>query len=119
MPKAKAKVRRIYVKAKTRVKAAKPSIAIAAGLGVPAAIVVVGGPPNPVPIWSSSIQNKGNELFVRLKNTYLGTYGSPSIGTAITSTGTKAGIAGFFVHWIANITGANRYLARMKMPFRI
>jgi len=63
--------------------------------------------------------NKIEELWRRIQITYTGGYmgqGSRNYGNAH---GSIAAIAGFGIHYIASITGANKYLARMKLPFRI
>lgn len=122
MAKLKGKVRRVGRRIKARVKAAKPSLAIIAGLGIPPAQVVTGasnqyGVKNS--IFSSGISDKWGELKNRFMITYLGDYQRPTIATAVQSTAVKAGVLGFVVHWLANISGANRYLARMKAPVRI
>jgi hypothetical protein len=111
----KSKIRRAGASVKRRVKAAKPSVAIALGLGSPAAMVLVGGSNQ----FSSGIPKSTQELVNRVKIMYLGTMNNPGVQTAVTSTAAKLGVAGFVVHGIANITGANRYLARMKWPIRI
>jgi len=75
------------------------------------------------PIWSERIANKSSELWSRIGITYLG-YDPMSQGdhvsfSGVRGAGTKGAAVGFGIHYVANITGANRVLARMKMPFRI
>jgi hypothetical protein len=66
---------------------------------------------------------------VELRNRFLITYmgmnsgnvqsRGPGVADVVQSTAVKAGALGFIAHWVANISGANRYLARMKAPVRI
>jgi hypothetical protein len=115
----KSRVRRFGGRVKRRVKAAKPSLAIAAGLGIPAVLVVTGS--------SNAYGTKGfstnwQELRARFQWTYLGGTdpgGNVNVGRMVQSTAVKAGALGFIVHYLANLSGANRYLARMKAPVRI
>lgn len=114
----KRRFRRFGGRIKRRVKAAKPSVAIAGGLAIPAVLVVTGS--------SQGYGNKGfstnwTELANRFKLTYLGTtQNTPvTVGNIVNSVAVKAGVLGFVTHFLANITGANRYLARMKAPVRI
>lgn len=116
MAKRKGKARRFGSRVKRRVKAAKPSLAIGAGLGIPPVLVVTGS--------SSQYGVKGfstnwQELKNRFMITYMGDYQRPTVGTMVQSTAVKAAALGFITHFVANITGANRYLARMKWPVRI
>jgi hypothetical protein len=118
----KAKARRIYVKAKHHVKTAKPSLLIIGGLAIPAAVVVTGtGNQYGVKGFSTSTQELRNRFLI----TYMGMTNQnvqsrgPNVGDIVQSTAVKAGALGFIGHWVANIAGVNRYLARMKAPFRL
>jgi len=107
---------------KRRATKAKPSIAVLGGLAVGPVQALTGSSSNygvKGAIWSVSGDKMG-ELWRRLQIEYTGTYmgggGPVNLGKA---TGTIAAAAGFGIHWLANILGANRVLARMKLPFRI
>jgi hypothetical protein len=114
--------RRIGRRLKRRVKAAKPSLAIVAGLSIPAIQVVTGASSqlslSRGSIFNPAITDKWGELSNRFKIIYLGG-ANPTVSGMVQSVAVKAGVIGFVAHWLANISGANRYLARMKAPVRI
>jgi hypothetical protein len=120
--KAKKKIRHYASKIKRHVKAAKPSLAIISGLAAPPAAAFFGvSRPWMVGGASAALKNP-QELMNRLKLTYLGVWANTapvSLASMATSDAAKGGVIGFLVHWIANVSGANRYLARMKAPVRI
>jgi hypothetical protein len=99
----------------------KPSVAILGGLAVGPAAVVLGFGSYNTPIWQYS-GNRMTEFFDRLSIAYTGY--KPSDGSHFTTqqggyVGTIGAVAGVATHWLANISGLNRYLARTRMPFRI
>ncbi len=116
--KKRSRARRFGGRLKRHVKAAKPSLAIAAGLGIPAIQVVAGASGQVAPGWFWTRPSPAQELVNRFKIIYMGS-GNPTIATALQGNAVKAGVVGFLLHYLANITGANRYLARMKAPVRI
>ncbi len=118
--KKKSRARRFGGRLKRHVKAAKPSLAIVGGLAIPA-VQVITGASSQFSGGSSSVSFNPRELANRFRVIYLGSVApNPvTIQSAATSNAAKAGVIGFVVHWLANISGANRYLARMKAPVRI
>lgn len=116
------RIRRVGSRVKHHVKKAKPSIAILGGLSVGPVEAIFGSNDSygvKGSIWNVS-GNKAAELWNRIQITYTGGQMGGSGGYQFSRAhGSIAAIAGFGVHWLATITGANRYLARMKMPFRI
>jgi hypothetical protein len=103
------------------VRAAKPSVAILAGLAVGPAQILAGGPGFPGYAWKTG--NVAQTVIDRAGITYLGY--QPSNGAHWSwsggggGQGTLAIIVGTLAHAGANWSGLNRYLARAKMPFRI
>jgi len=101
---------------------AKPSIGILAGLAAGPYVVAFGAGHWANPIWKwNGPGGKSGELINRVTIAYTG-YKTDGAHFSISEGGgwgTIGIVGGFAAHYLANISGINRSLARMKMPFRI
>ncbi len=114
-------VRHYGSRVKRRVSKAKPSVALLAGLAVGPAQIALGSGEIQGPIWSYS-GNKSQELWDRITISYFGKKMSDGSSWGLSRggyLGTAGIVVGYSAHWLASVSGLNRVLARMKLPFRI